>query len=73
MDKNSSTLASFELKLTTEGLIVLEKKIAPANEFTEAMDKWNPSYENTPAIESMIKYSDEVFTVMLQVIQKMTY
>ncbi len=73
MDKNSSTLASFKLKLTTEGLIVLEKKIAPANEFTEAMDKWNPSYENTPAIESMIKYSDEVFTVMLQDIQKMTY
>ena len=73
MDKNSSTLASFELKLTTEGLIVLEKKIAPANEFTEAMDKWNPSYENTPVIESMIKYSDEVFTVMLQDIQKMTY
>ena len=70
---NSSTLASFELKLTTEGLIVLEKKIAPANEFTEAMDKWNPSYENTPVIESMIKYSDEVFTVMLQDIQKMTY
>ena len=27
----SSTLASFELKLTTEGLIILEKKIAPAN------------------------------------------
>ena len=73
MDKNSSTLASFKLKLTTEGLIVLEKKIAPANEFTEAMDKWNPSYENTPVIESMIKYSDEVFTVMLQDIQKMTY
>ena len=70
---NSSTLASFELKQTTEGLIVLEKKIAPANEFTEAMDKWNPSYENTPVIESMIKYSDEVFTVMLQDIQKMTY
>ena len=70
---NSSTLASFELKLTTEGLIVLEKKIAPANEFTEAMNKWNPSYENTPVIESMIKYSDEVFTVMLQDIQKMTY
>ena len=69
----SSTLASFELKLTTEGLIILEKKIAPANEFTEAMDKWNPSYENTPVIESMIKYSDEVFTVMLQDIQKMTY
>jgi hypothetical protein len=73
MNKNSSTLASFELKLTTEGLIILEKKIAPANEFTEAMDKWNPSYENTPAIESMIKYSDEVFTVMLQDMQKMTY
>jgi len=73
MHKNSSTLASFELKLTNEGLIVLEKKIAPANEFTEAMDKWNPSYENTPVIESMIKYSDEVFTVMLQDIQKMTY
>ena len=73
MNKNSSTLASFELKLTTEGLIVLEKKIAPANEFTEAMDKWNPSYENTPVIESMIKYSDEVFTVMLSDIQKMTY
>ncbi len=73
MDKNTNTLASFELKLTTEELIVLEKKIAPANEFTEAMDKWNPSYENTPAIESMIKYSDEVFTVMLQDIQKMTY
>jgi len=73
MDKNSSTLASFELKLTTEGLIVLEKKITPANEFTEAMDKWNPSYENTPAIESMIKYSDKVCTVMLQDIQKMTY
>ena len=54
MHKNSSTLASFELKLTNEGLIVLEKKIAPA-------------------IESMIKYSDEVFTVMLQDIQKMTY
>ena len=73
MHKNSSTLASFELKLTTEGLIILEKKIAPSNEFTEAMDKWNPSYENTPVIESMIKYSDEVFTVMLQDIQKMTY
>jgi len=73
MHKNSSTLASFELKLTTEGLIILEKKIAPANEFTEAMNKWNPSYENTPVIESMIKYSDEVFTVMLQDIQKMTY
>ena len=73
MHKNSSTLASCELKLTTEGLIILEKQIAPANEFTEAMDKWNPSYENTPVIESMIKYSDEVFTVMLQDIQKMTY
>ena len=73
MDKNSSTLASFELKLTTEGLIVLEKKIAPANEFTEAMDKWNPSYENTPVIESMIKYSDEIFNLMLKDIQKMMF
>ena len=73
MDKNSSTLASFELKLTTEGLIVLEKKIAPANEFTEAMDKWNPSYENTPAITSMLKYSNEIFNLMLKDIKKMTY
>ena len=39
--ENSTTIASFELKLTTQGLIIAEKKIAPAKEFTEAMDKWN--------------------------------
>jgi hypothetical protein len=71
--ENSTTIASFELKLTTQGLIIAEKKIAPANEFTEAMDKWNPSYENTPVIESMLKYSDEIFNLMLKDIQKMTY
>ena len=38
-----------------------------------SMDKWNPSYENTPVIESMIKYSDEIFNLMLKDIQKMTY
>tara|TARA_R110000851_G_scaffold3565_1_gene14626 strand:+ start:2071 stop:2229 length:159 start_codon:yes stop_codon:yes gene_type:complete len=50
-----------------------KKKIAPAKEFTEAMDKWNSSYENTPVIESMLKYSDEIFNLMLKDIQKMTY
>ena len=70
---HATTLASFELKLTTQGLIVLEKKIAPAKEFAEAMDKWNSSYENTPVITAMIKYSDEIFNLMLKDIQKMTY
>ena len=50
----SSTIASFDVKLTSEGLLGIETKLAKGIDFIEVMDKWNPEYENTPAIASML-------------------
>ena len=65
-----TTLASFEVKITTEGLLILGTKLPPTDEFLDAMDKWNPSYENTPVIASLFDYYKGVFTVMSKDSQK---
>ena len=65
-----TTLASFEVKITTEGLLILETKLPPTDEFLDAMDKWNSSYENTPVIASLLDYYKGVFTVMSKDSQK---
>ena len=36
----SSTIASFDVKLTSEGLLVIETKLAKGMDFIEVMDKW---------------------------------
>ena len=68
-----TTLASFEVKITTEGLLILETKLPPTDEFKSAMDKWNPSYENTPVIASLLDYYKGVFNVMSKDSQKIIY
>ena len=65
-----TTLASFEVKITTEGLLILETKLPPTDEFLDAMDKWTPSYENTPGIARLLDYYKGVFTVMSKDSQK---
>ena len=67
----SSTIASFDVKLTSEGLLVIETKLANGMDFIEVMDKWNPEYENTPVIASMLDYYAGVFKLMLKDSQKM--
>jgi len=67
----SSTIASFDVKLTSEGLLVIETKLADGMDFIEVMDKWNPEYENTPVIASMLDYYAGVFNLMLKDSQKM--
>ena len=69
----SSTIASFDVKLTSEGLLVIETKLANGMDFIEVMDKWNPEYENTPVIASMLDYYAGVFKLMMKDSQKMTY
>ena len=69
----SSTIASFDVKLTSEGLLVIETKLAKGEDFIEVMDKWNPEYENTPVIASMLDYYAGVFKLMMKDSQKMTY
>ena len=68
---NSSTIASFDVKLTTQGLLVLETKLARTEDFIRVMDKWNPEYENTTVIASMLDYYAGVFKLMLKDSQKM--
>ena len=70
---NSSTIASFDIKLTTQGLLILETKLAKSEDFIRVMDKWNPEYENTPVIASMLDYYAGVFKLMLKDSQKMMY
>ena len=69
---NDTVIASFEVKITTEGLLILQTKLAHPIEFTEAMDKWNPEYENTPVIASMLDYYSGVFNLMIKDSQKLT-
>ena len=69
----SSTIASFDVKLTSEGLLVIETKLAKGKDFIEVMDKWNPEYENTPVIASMLDYYKGVFDLMLKDSQKMIF
>ena len=69
---NDTVIASFEVKITKEGLLILESKLANPIEFTEAMDKWNPEYENTPVIASMLDYYSGVFNLMIKDSQKLT-
>jgi len=69
----SSTIASFDVKLTSEGLLVIETKLANGMDFIEIMDKWNPEYENTPVIASMLDYYAGVFKLMMKDSQKMMY
>ena len=69
---NDTVIASFEVKITTEGLLILQTKLAHPIEFTEAMDKSNPEYENTPVIASMLDYYSGVFNLMIKDSQKMT-
>lgn len=66
----STTIASFDVKITTEGLIVIDKSLADADEFESAMDNWNPEYENTPVIASLLKYYKGVFDLMIKDTQK---
>jgi len=42
-------------------------------DFIEVMDKWNPEYENTPVIASMLDYYAGVFKLMMKDSQKMMY
>ena len=69
----SSTIASFDVKLTSEGLLVIETKLAKREDFIKVMDKWNPEYENTPVIASMLDYYAGVFKLIMKDSQKMTY
>ena len=69
----SSTIASFDVKLTSEGLLVIETKLAKGEDFIKVMDKWNPEYENTPVIASMLDYYAGVFKLIMKDSQKMTY
>ena len=69
---NDTVIASFEVKITKEGLLILESKLANPIDFTEAMDKWNTSYENTPVIASMLDYYSGVFNLMIKDSQKLT-
>jgi len=69
---NDTIIASFEVKITKEGLLILESKLANPIEFTEIMDKWNPEYENTPVIASMLDYYSGVFNLMIKDSQKLT-
>ena len=69
---NDTVIASFEVKITKEGLLILESKLVNPIDFTEAMDKWNPSYENTPVIASMLDYYYGVFNLMIKDSQKLT-
>ena len=68
---NSSIIASFDVKLTSEGLLVIETKLAKGEDFIKVMDKWNSGYENTPVIASMLDYYKGVFDLMLKDSQKM--
>ena len=69
----STTIASFDVKITSEGLLVLETKLAKASDFMEVMDKWNPEYEYTHDIASMLDYYAGVFNLMLKDSQKMVF
>ena len=69
---NDTVIASFEVKITKEGLLILESKLANPIDYTESMDKWNPSYENTPVIASMLDYYSGVFNLMIKDSQKLT-
>ena len=73
MAVSSTTIASFDVKITSEGLLVLETKLARSSDFMEVMDKWNPKYENTPAIASMLDYYSGVFDLMVKDSQKMIF
>ena len=73
MAVTSTTIASFDVKITTQGLLVLETKLAKSEDFVRVMDKWNPEYENTPVIASMLDYYAGVFKLMMKDSQKMTY
>jgi len=48
-------LVNFSVELTADGQIATEVTYINPNIFREAMDKWNPEYENTPTISFMIK------------------
>ena len=69
---NDTVIASFEVKITKEGLLILESKLANPIVVTEILDKWNPSYENTPVIASMLDYYSRVFNLMIKDSQKLT-
>ena len=73
MAVSSTTIASFDVKLTSEGLLVLETKLARSSDFMEVMDKWNSEYENTPVIASMLDYYAGVFDLMVKDSQKMIF
>tara|TARA_R100001443_G_scaffold93964_1_gene100605 strand:- start:708 stop:929 length:222 start_codon:yes stop_codon:yes gene_type:complete len=73
MAVSSTTIASFDVKITSEGLLVLETKLARSSDFMEVMDKWNPAYENTPVIASMLDYYSGVFDLMVKDSQKMIF
>ena len=73
MAVSSTTIASFDVKITSEGLLVLETKLARSSDFMEVMDKWNPKYENTPVIASMLDYYSGVFDLMIKDSQKMIF
>ena len=43
MAVTSSTIASFDVKITSEGLLVLETKLAKSSDFMEVMDNGIPN------------------------------
>ena len=48
-------LFRFSVLLDTEGKIVIEEDNIDPELFEEAMDNWNPEYQNTAMIVAMIK------------------
>ena len=48
-------LFSFSVYLNAEGKIVIEESNIDPELFEEAMDNWNPEYQNTAMIVAVIK------------------
>ncbi len=53
--RTMTTLINFSVDLTDDGQIATEVTYVPPEVFRKVMDKWNPEYENTVVISSMIQ------------------
>jgi|TARA_R110002167_G_scaffold41574_6_gene126886 hypothetical protein len=56
IDKDSSLLFNFTVKLTQAGHISVDHSHIKPEEFKEVMDKWNKNYENTEVFVSLLDY-----------------
>ena len=63
--KISANIAELKIELLQDGNILVTSSSINPSEFIKAMDNWNPEYENTPTIASLIKYYKGVFNVIL--------